>query len=326
MTATRANGGKTSGRRRQNDKTNGGTRPGGNRSTSDRFQDRRLAAERSEGMKRLRIVLGLTLVSTTAIGVIGFLNSSMFDVDEIAVTGAERADPQLIVESSDIEIGQALLEVDLDRAVEQVQLVPWVGTADVTREWNGSISIAITERGPSMVLNAQGRYALVDDHGRQLEIVGSRPAGYMPVIGIEGSGVAGDSVPAEALPVIALLDALPPEVEDQVSQVVVEDNELFLELAIGGRANFGDGSDLGPKLQSFETMLARVDLRCVHMIDVRVPASPTLTRNDQAPSDGGLSQIESNPAAGSELAATQGSAITTEGEQIQEPDSELSDC
>ncbi len=318
MTATRANaragtrksGGNTGG------KSGGGKRSGGNRSTSDRFQARRMAAERSEGMKRLRIVLGLTLVSTTAIGVIGFLNSSMFDVDEVTVTGAERSDPALIMESSGIELGQALLEVDLDRAVEQVQLVPWVGTVDVNRRWNGSISIAVTERGPSMVLDAGSGFALVDDHGRQLEIVNARPDGYMPVRGIEGSGVAGDMVPPEALPVIALLDALPPEVEDQVSGVRMADGQVYLELVVGGRANFGDGSDLGPKLQSFETMLAKVDLRCVDTIDVRVPSAPVLTRTSA------LGEGE-DPQTGS---ATEGTGPTTEGEQNEEPDSTPHDC
>lgn len=330
MTATRANSragtrnsgrgsaggsGGGSGRGRSGGGSNN-KRSGGNRSTSDRFQARRLAAERSEGMKRLRIVLGLTLVSTTAIGVIGFLNSSMFDVDEITVTGNERSDPQLIVDSSGIELGQALLEVDLDSAVEQVQLVPWVGTAEVTRQWNGSIGIAITERGPSMVLDAGSRFALVDDHGRQLEIVDARPSGYMPVRGIQGSGNAGDSVPAEALPVIALLEALPPEVEDQVESVSVEDNQLFLDLMVGGRANFGDGSDLGPKLQSFETMLARVDLRCIDTIDVRVPAAPVVTRSEP------LNEPDGDP----DASATVGTGLTTEGEQNEEPDSARHDC
>ncbi|MGH1493607.1 MAG: cell division protein FtsQ/DivIB [Acidimicrobiales bacterium] len=268
-------------------------------------------------MKRLRIVLGLTLVSTAAIGVIGFLNSSMFDVDEITVAGNDRSDPQLIVDSSGIEIGQALLELDLDAAAEQVQLVPWVGTVEVAREWNGAITISVTERGPSMVLNAGPRFALVDDHGRQLEIVDARPAGYMPVLGIEGSGVAGEPAPAEALPVIALLEALPPEVEEQVGELVVEDGQLFLQLAVGGRANFGDGSDLGAKLQSFETMLARVDLSCVDMIDVRVPAAPVIRRT------AGAVVGSEDP---SETPATERVGAATEGEQNEEPDSAVQVC
>lgn len=323
MTATRSGGKRPSSRGARKPSKTGpaGTRTrtasnrsghestGGRAAPTDRFRARRLAAQRSAGMKRLRIVLGLTLVSTVAIGVIGFINSSAFDVDEIVVVGNDRADPHLIVDASGITIGQALLEVDLDTAVDRIQLVPWVGTASVTRAWSGSIEIAITERGPSAALRAGDGYALVDDHGRQLELVDERPQGFMPVSGIEGSGVAGEPAPPEAMPVIALLDALPPEVERQIDAVAFENGELFLELAAGGRANFGDGSDLGPKLQSLETMLAGVDLTCLNTIDVRVPAAPVLTRTDQStgPTDSVAGQ-------------------TTEGEPNEEPDSAGSDC
>ncbi len=277
--------------------------------SKDRFRARRLAAERSAGMKRLRVVLGLTLVSTAAVAVIGFINSSMFDVDEIIVVGNDRSDPHLIVEASGVTVGQALLEVDLDTAADEIQLVPWVGTASVRRSWSGSIEIEVTERGPSAAISAGDGYALVDDHGRQLELVEERPEGFMAVSGIEGSGVAGEPAPSEAMPVVALLDALPPDVESQFDEVTIENGELFLELAVGGRANFGDGSDLGAKLQSLETMLARVDLTCVNTIDVRVPAAPVLTRTDQStgPNDSATGQ-------------------TSEGEPNEEPDSTGSDC
>ncbi len=283
------------------------------RSGGDRFAGRRLAEERRQGLRKLRWVLGLTAVATLAIGVIGFLNSSWFDVDEIIVTGNVRADPHLIVDASEVEIGQALLEVDTDLAVESVELVPWVGTATVRRAWTGSIEIAVTERGPSAVLNSGSRYALVDDHGRQLEIVDSPPEGFMPIIGIEGSGVAGEAAPDTALPVIALLDALPEEVEQQISAVILEDEHLFLELADGGRANFGDGSDLGPKLQSLETMLASVDLACVTTIDLRVPASPTLTRSRSA-TESGTDTLEGSP------------ENVTESNDGEEPDYGPTDC
>ncbi len=159
------------------------------------------------------------------------------------------------------------------------------------------------------MLRAAGGYALVDDHGRQLEIVDRRPDGYMPVTGIEGSGVAGEPAPPEAMPVIALLEALPPEVETQIESVAVDDGQMFLELAAGGRANFGDGTQLGQKLQSLETMLARVDLTCLATIDVRVPAAPVLTRTAELTPQG-----------------EQSVQAPTEGDPDEEPDSAGSDC
>ncbi len=237
-----------------------------------------MAVERREGLRRLRTVIGLTVVSTFAIATIGFLNSSAFNVDEVMVTGNERSDPALIIEESGIEVGQGLLEVDMDGATQAVEMVPWVGTAEVKRDWTGTITINVVERGPSIVVPAGDRFALVDVHGRQLEVVDRRPEGFMPIRGIEGSGVAGEPAPAEAVPLIALLDALPEDIESQIVGVEVSDGQLQLDLAVGGTANFGDGSDLGLKLQALETMLATVDLTCVNTIDLRVPSAPALTR------------------------------------------------
>jgi cell division protein FtsQ len=244
----------------------------------DRFKARRLDVERKEGLRRLRLVLGLTAISTLAVGAIAFINSTAFDVDDITVTGAERADTELIIWTSGIELGQGLLDVSLDESADAVELVPWVGTAEVRRSWTGSIEIAVTERGASAVIPAGAGYALVDDHGRQLEIVDQRPDGYLPVSGIEASGVAGEPAPEQTLPVIALLEALPPETERQVSGVAIDGDNLSLTLVDGGSVDFGDGTDLAAKLQAFETVLARVDLTCLSTIDVGVPSAPVVTR------------------------------------------------
>ncbi len=253
------------------------------RADRDRFQARRLEVERRQGLRRLRLVIGLAAVTSVAVAVVAFVNSSWFDVDDVTVAGNERAASDAIVDASGIRVGQGLLEVDLDAATRSVELVPWVGTASVSRSWTGSIEISVVERPPSAVIPATGGFALVDDHGRQLEIVERRPDGYLPITGIEGSGIAGEPAPDTILPVVALAEALPDEIIARVSAIAVIGGDIHLELVEGGRANLGDGIDLGAKLQAFETVLARVDLSCLDTIDVRVPAAPVVTRTADLP-------------------------------------------
>ncbi|MEM7322018.1 MAG: FtsQ-type POTRA domain-containing protein [Actinomycetota bacterium] len=283
-------------------------RPSSRKPSGNRFEAKRQNLERQAGLRRLRIVLGLTLITSLAVGAIAFVNSTWFDVDSISVIGADRSDPDLIVEASGIELGQGLHEVDQQAAVDGIALVPWIGEATVERMWTGEIIISVIERPPSAALTAGRRFALVDEHGRQLEIVDRRPEGYLPIRGIESSGVAGEPAPTEALPVIALLGALPPDVEQQVAGITVADRHLYLDLVIGGRVDFGDGSELGAKLQAAETLLARVDLRCLDTIDVRVPTAPVVTR--RGPSDAGQASGDG----------------TTQSEAGEEPDSAPVDC
>lgn len=273
---TRASGTTSSGR-------SGSARKTPKRTDRDRFEARRLEVERRRGLRRLRLVLGLAAVTSVAVAVVAFVNSSWFDVDELTVAGNERATSEAIADASGIRIGQGLLEVDLDAATRSVELVPWVGTATVSRSWTGTIEISVVERPPSAVIPAGAGFALVDDHGRQLEIVARRPDGYLPITGIEGSGVAGEPAPDAILPVVALAEALPDDVIGRVAAIAVIDGDIHLELLDGGRANLGDGVDLGPKLQAFETVLARVDLSCLDTIDVRVPAAPVVTRTADLP-------------------------------------------
>lgn len=294
-------------------RTSGGQRAGRPSTPSgdgrDRFEARRLAVERREGLRRLQLVLGLAGVTSLAVGVIAFVNSSWFDVDEIVVTGNERAEVDAIVEASGIRPGQGLLEVDLDGAGDAVELVPWVGTATVDRSWTGGIEITVTERPAAAVIPAGSRFALVDDHGRQLEIVDQRPDGYLPLRGVEGSGVAGEPAPDAVLPMVALAQALPPAIDERVAAIALVGDDIHLELVDGGRANLGGGDELGAKLQAVETVIARVDLACLDTIDVRVPAAPVITRTAELPPLGG-----------------DGAAASGATTQTEEPDSVPVDC
>ena len=261
----------------------GSARPARSPATRDRFEARRLDHERREGLRRLRTVLGLAAVTSLAVGLIAFVNSSWFDVDEVAVVGNERADTQAVLDASGIAVGDGLLDVDLDGAARSVELVPWVGTATVERSWLGAITVSVVERGPAAAITAGDRFALVDEHGRQLEVVDRRPPEYLPIRGVEGSGVPGEPAPSEVLPIVAVLEALPEDLAARLASVAVVGGDIHLELADGGLANLGDGTDLGRKLQAFETVLARVDLTCLDTIDVRVPDAPAVTRTAELP-------------------------------------------
>ena len=92
-----------------------------------------------------------------------------------------------------------------------------------------------------------------------------------------------------------LLEALPAESEAAISAVVVADGDINLLLTGGGRANLGDSSELGPKLQAFETVMARVDLGCLDTVDVRVPSAPVVTRTSDLPPAGAGPGVENDP-------------------------------
>ena len=69
------------------------------------------------------------------------------------------------------------------------------------------------------------------------------------------------------------------------SGVSLDEGLVSLNLGNGAKIRVGDQSFLEEKMIAIETLFARVDMRCLHEIDVRVPAAPTVTRqtNDGQP-------------------------------------------
>ncbi|MEM9131050.1 MAG: FtsQ-type POTRA domain-containing protein [Actinomycetota bacterium] len=243
-----------------------------------RLQARRRSVARSQGRRRLGIVAALTAVATLALIAIGLDNSRLFDVDEVVVTGADRADARHIVAASGVDPGQPLSSVDPAATAMAVEAVPWVASATVTRTWRGVIQIEVVERQEAAVIETDGRFVLVDLSGRQLEVVADRPAGFLTIDGVQATGVPGDVIEPVAVSAVAVAVGLSPDMIPQTERVEVADEQVFLQLTIGGRANLGDDRDLDAKMVALETVLSRVDLTCLDLIDVRVADAPTVRR------------------------------------------------
>ena len=88
--------------------------------------------------------------------------------------------------------------------------------------------------------------------------------------------------PDKTVLVLNVQKAMPPALHEHVTQLSIEGEDVFLDLRFGGRANLGDSTNLGEKIQALETVLARVDLRCVSSIDLRVPSAAAVRRSEAA--------------------------------------------
>ncbi len=246
-----------------------------------RIEARRTEVAETEARRRRQNFLALSAVTVLGIVAFGLARSPVADVDGFEVAGAVHADPTDIAMATGITMGQPLLEVDAGAAEAGVEGLPWVLEADVERHWNGQVSVQLTEREPVATLpSAAGGWISVDTHGIQLEAMTEQPGGDMPVSGITVSGVPGEPVSVDAHRALQVLAALDPELRAQTASVSAVGPDVSLELVQGGSVRLGSELGLSEKLDAARTMLAKADLRCLHEIDVRVPASPALSRVD----------------------------------------------
>jgi cell division protein FtsQ len=250
-----------------------------------RIRARRIAVRRQQGRRRLRLLLGLVLAA--ALVGLGFAaaNSALLDVDQVAVRGNARTPTDEVIAASDLAPGQPLLLLDVDGASAAVERLAWVSTATVHRSITGTVTVEVVERDPVATLPVTGGgWVVVDEEGRQLERVDTPSPDQLLLGGVEATGVIGSPVGPGPQGVLDLLEALTPPVRAAVSGVGLDGEDLVLDLASGGRVRLGGTSNLDDKLVSLETMLARVDLRCLGELDLGVPSAPALSR--RPPVDG----------------------------------------
>jgi cell division protein FtsQ len=246
-----------------------------------RMRSRRIEVQRDAGRRRLRRVL--TVVGTlTALAVAyAVTQSPVLDVDHVRVTGGgEHTEEAAIALTSGIGHGTPLLDLDTGAVADRVEAMPWVRTARVERRWPGTIRITVTERTPAATLQVDDTHtALVDATGRVLEVAGpgaQLPVGLPVLSGVRGDPTAGDTLNARARDALAVAHAAAEALPGTITEV---STQLDATLISGGRVRFGTADDLDDKIVALETMLTRVDVACLELVDVRVPGSPVLTRN-----------------------------------------------
>ncbi len=259
-----------------------GPRPGRTAQIDPRIRQRRVEVRREEGRRRLRVlVASLAVVGVIATGA-GLTRSPVFDVDYVDVRGADETPRRLLLRATGLTGNRLMVDVHADRVARRAEALPWVEKATVRRQWPGTVRIDVTERVAVAVVpvGAGRRWALADATGRILGVAAAKPQGLPAIGGVARVGAPGSSIaprPGESLRVAASLPgALRPRVADIATG---PGGEVELQLvAPGGVVRLGTPEDLALKFNALATVLDKVDLTDVAMIDVRVPRAPVLTR------------------------------------------------
>ena len=110
-----------------------------------RIQERRIEIIRAKGKRRLRILLTLVLLALLSLAAVLISKSSLLDVDEVVVVGADSELEELIVTVANIPKSKPILEVDTQAISARVKRIPNVKDAKVSRSLGGLSLIHISE-------------------------------------------------------------------------------------------------------------------------------------------------------------------------------------
>lgn len=245
-----------------------------------RIQARRIEVQRVQGRRRLRRLVDLGLVALVATGFAGALWTPLLDVDAVMVDGAARTGADTVRERSGISLGEPLIDVDLRAAGRRIGALPWVERVVLHRRVDGVVSISVAERTPVAAVGSGASAMLVDRDGRVLAPVDTAPDvdGLPMLTGVEAVPPAGSFLDGDHRVALRLAEELGRVVRGAVTSVAGQ--PLSARLAQGGDVHFGEPSQLDAKVRSLQTVLDQVDLRCLAVLDLQLPGSPVLTREE----------------------------------------------
>jgi cell division protein FtsQ len=245
-----------------------------------RIEARRADVRLARLARRRRRWLAGSIAMTVVVLSYALTRTALLDVDGVVVRGAVQTPPEDVRSASGVHPGLALTDVDEVAAEAGVQALPWVAVADVTRSWGGSVEIAVSERTAEIAVGAEdGSVALVDGARRVLAVLPEAPASLPLVRGV-GRESPGATMPPSIDGALALARSLPPGVRTRVVAIDIVDEELEMALQPQGRVRVGTPERLDEKVTAMVTVFGQVDLTDLCVLDVRVPASPGLTRQD----------------------------------------------
>lgn len=246
-----------------------------------RMGRRRAAVTRARGRRRLRVLIGLLVLSTLGTGTLALLHSPWMAVRHLQVSGSQHTPVSEVRAVARLNASTALVDVNSVAVEAHLEALPWVKTALVSRHWPDTVRIAIVERVPAALAAGggahQGQWALVDDSGRVLAYAPSPLAGLPQLESPAAVGAPGTALGPSARAGLAVIGALPGQLPTPVRAVTVAANGwVSLQLAGGTEVALGPPQMLEAKLSALRSVLVEAPPPGPELIDVTVPGEPTV--------------------------------------------------
>jgi len=235
-----------------------------------RFRERRIAARRAEGRRRLRIALVIGGVAAIVIAGLVVLASPILSIRTIDVEGVVYADADRVGEVVASLRGDPILTADLNGAEAALEGIPWIREARVSMHLPRRVSIQIDEREPIAFYRAvDGFNRVLDIDGRILDVIEGDLVDFPPILGTGPNLSPGDFVDQPFLGAAQLINALPRDLRLRlVSMSVTPDGEVSVLLSGDVTVQFGRPDRFQDKLVALVNEIKRQGSRSYSIVDV----------------------------------------------------------
>ena len=233
----------------------------------------RLYAARLRARARWRRLSVTITVAAGLLALIGYLllwHTSLIAVRGIKVVGVKSITATQVLTTAQITTGSPMAALNTGGVASRVEKIPQVASANVSKDWPGTVVITVTERqAAALVPDAQG-YEVVDGGGVVFGQVSKATKG-LPVITVSAPAKADQVVPGA----LAALRALPSSVSGRISAITASDPyAITLRFTDGATVNWGGGDDPADKARD---LVALLRIGGGRHYDVSAPDAPAMS-------------------------------------------------
>jgi cell division protein FtsQ len=233
----------------------------------------RLYAARLRARARWRRLSVTLTVAACLLALVGYLllwHTSLIAVRGIKVVGAKSVTATQVLTAAQIASGGSMAALDTGAATARVEKIPQVASANVSKDWPGTVVITVTERTAAALVPGARGYQIVDGGGVVFGQV-SAPIKGLPVITVSAPATADEVVPGA----LAALRALPANVAKRISAITASDPyAITLRFTDGATVNWGGGDAAVDKARD---LLALLRIGGGRHYDVSAPDAPAMS-------------------------------------------------
>ena len=229
---------------------------------------------------RWHILQSLFFIFICCLAVFFFLQSSFFQVKEIAVRGNKGFSAAEVVSLSGLSAGVNIFKANLKQAESKVAMHPVIQSVLISRDFPAAIIIEVRERQQAALVYSEDSFAVISSDGYCLAKESSLGRTNLPIItGAEiGSPAPGQKVPGEKLAAaLDYLQAMPVNLRAAVSELNVTDlNNIRMYTMDKAEVRFGDTERIPEKINLYQEVIRQKYANKIQYIDISYKGSPVI--------------------------------------------------
>ena len=229
--------------------------------------------------KSLRKIWAVLVLLVLGVGAYATTKSSFFSVKDVEVIGTGfRVSEAEVLEAAGMNADSSMVGLNVKEIDERVTAIPWVAQVVIERNWPDSVRIILEERTASLIaVIPSGQKFLLDRSGVVLEETREGDL-ELPIIRVDSAGVLGAQITG-ITPLLRAAEEVTPDLQAWILALAPTGGGVRAELVGGVVAELGiGGTDFRDEMRSLATVLTRVQLSCIELIDVSIPQNPVVTR------------------------------------------------